>query len=53
MYVFIKLVFVTVELFRTGRAWASKFKNIYHIQIFTLASVNIYNPEDIEVSFEK
>nr|XP_032528981.1 cytochrome P450 4C1-like [Danaus plexippus plexippus] len=43
-----KLFVSPVELFAMSRQWSSTFKGIYRFYAFPVASVNIYNPEDVE-----
>uniref|UniRef100_UPI003AFB3D4F cytochrome P450 4C1-like n=1 Tax=Danaus plexippus TaxID=13037 RepID=UPI003AFB3D4F len=44
-----KLFVSPVELFAMSRQWSSTFKDIYRFYAFPVASVNIYNPEDVEI----
>ncbi|XP_061385960.1 cytochrome P450 4C1-like [Danaus plexippus] len=44
----LKIMVSPVELFALGRQWSSTFKDIYRFYAFPVASVNIYNPEDVE-----
>ncbi|VVC93626.1 unnamed protein product [Leptidea sinapis] len=37
------------ELFRMTREWAKEFNGIYRIYAFNTGSLNIYNPDDIEI----
>nr|XP_032529307.1 cytochrome P450 4C1-like isoform X1 [Danaus plexippus plexippus] len=45
----LKIMVSPVELFALGRQWSSTFKGIFRFYAFSVASVNIYNPEDVEI----
>ncbi|CAG9796529.1 unnamed protein product [Diatraea saccharalis] len=45
----LELLITPVELFKLGRRYANKWKDIYRFIAFNIRAVNIFNPEDIEV----